>query len=55
SRQAPPARQLANAHVLFNALGVLFVAPLVPLAATWLERFLPDTPAPVAQASVSTK
>lgn len=56
SRQAPPARQLANAHVLFNALGVLLVAPLVPLAATWLERLLPDSGSvPVTEAPVSTK
>lgn len=45
SAGAAPARQLANAHVLFNALGVLAVAPLVPLAAGWTERWLPNKPA----------
>lgn len=39
---AAPGRQLANAHVLFNGLGVLLMAPLVPLAAGWFERWLPE-------------
>lgn len=42
SAGAVPERQLANAHVLFNVLGVLMVAPLVPLAAKWMERWLPE-------------
>lgn len=42
SAGAVPARQLANAHVLFNVLGVLLMAPLVPQAAALLERWLPE-------------
>lgn len=48
SAGAAPGRQLANAHVLFNTVGVLLMAPLVPLAAGWLERWLPETPQPAA-------
>ncbi|MFD1142175.1 Na/Pi cotransporter family protein [Larkinella insperata] len=43
SRQASAERQLANAHVLFNALGVLLVAPLAPWLATQMERWIPDS------------
>lgn len=43
SEAAPAARQLANAHVLFNVLGVLLVLPVVTLIADALERWLPDT------------
>jgi phosphate:Na+ symporter len=32
SGQAPLERQMANAHVLFNCLGVLLFIPMVPLA-----------------------
>ena len=35
-------RNIANAHVLFNVLGVLFFIPLVPLTERMLNRLLPD-------------
>lgn len=35
-------RQIAHAHVLFNVLGVLAFAPLVPLAQRLLDSLLPD-------------
>ncbi|WP_266365395.1 Na/Pi cotransporter family protein [Tellurirhabdus rosea] len=40
----PLSRQLANAHVLFNLLGVLLAAPLTPVVAPLLERWVPDRP-----------
>lgn len=49
SGKAPVARQLANAHVLFNVIGVCLVAGFVPVFSTWLERWLPDTSSGVAQ------
>lgn len=42
SEQAPVGRQLANAHVLFNVLGVLLVAPFSPWLASGFERWVPD-------------
>lgn len=42
SMNAPPGRQLANAHVLFNVIGVVLVAGLVPFLAGRLEQWLPD-------------
>ncbi|MBC8083491.1 MAG: Na/Pi cotransporter family protein [Hymenobacter sp.] len=36
------ARQIANAHVLFNVTGVLLFAPLLPLCQRLLEALLPD-------------
>lgn len=45
------ARQLANAHVLFNVIGVGVVAAFVPIIATWLERWLPDKPGATDAAS----
>lgn len=36
------ARQVANAHVLFNVVGVLVAVGMLPLAARGLERLLPD-------------
>ncbi|WP_097131596.1 Na/Pi cotransporter family protein [Spirosoma fluviale] len=44
SAGAKPERQLANAHVLFNVVGVLAVAALVPFVANRLEQWLPDKP-----------
>jgi phosphate:Na+ symporter len=40
--QAHVERQIAHAHVLFNVLGVLLFAPLVPLAQRLLDAGLPD-------------
>ncbi|MBC8156069.1 MAG: Na/Pi cotransporter family protein [Bacteroidetes bacterium] len=42
SGDAPVARQLANAHMLFNVIGVGLIAALVPAIADALERWLPD-------------
>lgn len=42
SAGAGAGRQLANAHVLFNVLGVLAVAPLVPFLANLAERWFPE-------------
>ena len=42
SGEADVARQIANAHVLFNVSGVLVFAPLLPLCQRLLERWLPD-------------
>ena len=39
---APPGRQLANAHVLFNLIGVGLIAGFVPFIADRLEQWLPD-------------
>ncbi len=39
---ADPARQIANAHTLFNIGVAILFLPLTGLAATWLERLLPD-------------
>jgi phosphate:Na+ symporter len=50
SAGAAPGRQLANAHVFFNALGVVAMAPLVPFVAGWFERWLPE---PAAEAEVA--
>jgi phosphate:Na+ symporter len=36
------ARQIANAHVAFNVIGVLAVLPFLRHAARWLERLIPD-------------
>lgn len=44
SAGAPVARQLANAHVLFDVIVVGVVAAFVPAIATLLERWLPDRP-----------
>ncbi|MGF7217221.1 phosphate:Na+ symporter [Spirosoma lacussanchae] len=49
SAGAPAGRQLANAHVLFNVIGVALVVGFVPIIATWLERWLPDVSADGAQ------
>lgn len=43
SAGASPNRQLANAHVLFNVIGVALIAGWVPFIADRLERWLPDT------------
>lgn len=37
-------RQIANAHVAFNLLGVAVFLPLIALIARFLERLLPDKP-----------
>ena len=42
SGETDVARQIANAHVLFNVSGVLVFAPLLPLCQRLLERWLPD-------------
>ena len=42
SAGVPLERQLANAHVLFNVIGVLFIAGFVPFLANRLEAWLPD-------------
>lgn len=42
SAGANPERQLANAHVLFNVIGVVAIAALVPFIADRLEQWLPD-------------
>jgi phosphate:Na+ symporter len=39
------ARQIANAHLLFNVAGVALVVGFLPRIARWLERVLPDRPA----------
>ncbi|NEQ22955.1 MAG: Na/Pi cotransporter family protein [Microcoleus sp. SIO2G3] len=38
-------RQIANAQMLFNIIGVIAVIGFLPLIARALERFLPETPA----------
>ena len=48
SGAAPVGRQLANAHMLFNVIGVSLVAWLVPSMAALLERWLPDPLSAVA-------
>jgi phosphate:Na+ symporter len=35
-------RQIANAHMLFNILGVLLFLPFVPLVEKLLNRFIPE-------------
>jgi phosphate:Na+ symporter len=35
-------RQIANAHMLFNVLGVLLMLPFTPRVARLLERLIPD-------------
>lgn len=35
-------RQIANAHLLFNLLGVALVLPFTPWIARALERMIPD-------------
>lgn len=47
--EADVARQIAHAHVLFNVLGVLAFAPLVPLCGRLLEWAVPDQPRPRMQ------
>ncbi|MGA0558765.1 Na/Pi cotransporter family protein [Larkinella sp. VNQ87] len=42
SHSAPLGRQLANAHVLFNVIGVLMVLPFAASLAGLLERWIPD-------------
>lgn len=42
SAGAPAGRQLANAHVFFNIIGVAVVAGFVPFIARQLEGWLPD-------------
>lgn len=42
SAGAPPGRQLANAHMLFNVIGVVLIAGFIPFIANWLEKWLPD-------------
>lgn len=42
SAGAPPGRPLANAHVLFNVIGVGLITSLVPFIADRLEQWLPD-------------
>ena len=42
SAGAPPGRQLANAHMLFNTIGVALIAGFVPFIAGRLEQWLPD-------------
>lgn len=42
SAGAPAGRQLANAHVFFNVIGVLLIVGFVPFIATRLEQWLPD-------------
>ncbi|RYF68787.1 MAG: Na/Pi cotransporter family protein [Cytophagaceae bacterium] len=53
SAGANPERQLANAHVLFNVLGVLAVAGFVPFLANRLEQWLPDKTEQTAPAAYS--
>jgi phosphate:Na+ symporter len=38
-----PARQIANLHTLFNIGVAILFLPLTTVAATWLEKLLPDT------------
>lgn len=35
---------IANAHVIFNLLGVLFFVWILPFFHDWLNRFIPDKP-----------
>ncbi len=46
------ARHLANAHVLFNVLGVLLVIGFLPLIARGLERLIPSQRVPRVQAPI---
>ena len=39
-------RQIANAHVAFNVLGVLLFLPFTGRFAAMLERLVPDRPTP---------
>jgi phosphate:Na+ symporter len=43
------ARQIANAHVAFNVLGVAAFLPFTAMIARWLGRLLPDKSAAAAQ------
>jgi phosphate:Na+ symporter len=40
SGSASLSRQIANAHVIFNCLGVLAFLPLIPLMERWLNRII---------------
>ena len=42
------ARQIANAHLLFNVLGVALVVGFLPQIARWMYRLVPDEAAPRA-------
>jgi phosphate:Na+ symporter len=42
SGNTPLARQIANAHVLFNVLGVLLFAGFIPVISKVLSRIIPD-------------
>lgn len=42
SMGAEPGRQLANAHMLFNVIGVIVIAFFVPFIGDRLEQWLPD-------------
>jgi phosphate:Na+ symporter len=54
SGDAPVGRQIANAQILFNLIGVALVLPVLPSIARALERIIPDTPpAPAPQAVVA--
>jgi phosphate:Na+ symporter len=55
SGRADVGRQIANAQIFFNVIGVVVVLPFLPAVARALERLIPDTgaggepkPAPVA-------
>ena len=49
---APPGRQLANAHVLFNLIGVCLLVGFIPFTADRLGKRLPDTEPKKASAAV---
>ena len=42
-------RQIANAQILFNVIGVVLVLPLLPAIARALEKLLPDKDTEPAQ------
>lgn len=47
------ARQIANAHVLFNGFGVVVGLPFIPAAARGMVRLIPDRPAAEASTSLA--
>ena len=49
---APPGCQLANAHVLFNLIGVCLLVGFIPFTADRLGKRLPDTEPKKASAAV---
>jgi phosphate:Na+ symporter len=42
SGNAPISQRIANAHMLFNTLGVIFLAPFAPLLERMMNKLVPD-------------